>query len=276
MKQNKLILILSIALAVYCVPPGRAEELAAPPPLAPPGSVAAPVTARGQSPFDGEATSGLSLGIRLGGTASSLYSYGSGSQSKFGFMGGVNVDVPLSDVFSIQPEIDFVDGGSGSGVVPGGMVPGSMVPGSMVGYGGYGYGLAAGPTDLQYLQIPILLRATLPLTGPVHPFLMAGPSISFLISNGAANGGYGYPAIAPPYGYGMNAAYNMNPYGNYGANSIDWGFNFGAGTDINLNQNFALALDLRYYLGLGDVEAEGLSTVQNRGIQFLSGLEFRM
>jgi opacity protein-like surface antigen len=177
-----------------------------------------------------------SLGFRAGGTAAGVDTSG-GTSSKLGFMGGLNLNLPLSNIFSIQPEADFIQEGTGIDT---------------------GTTALSASIDLNYLQFPLLLKAAIPTGVAVRPYGLFGPSLGILVGKSASiTNTNGTTAVGDP-----------------AVQTLDYGLNFGAGLDIDVTRKVALVLDLRYYLGLANINSTAGATTHNRGFQFLSGLQF--
>jgi len=92
-------------------------------------------------------------------------------KSRTGMVGGVFVTFPLAGVFSIQPEMLYVQRGW---VFEIGDIPMTGADDPTI------IGMASAKSEVRtsFLEVPILAKATLPLAGPVKPSLYAGPSMS--------------------------------------------------------------------------------------------------
>jgi len=87
------------------------------------------------------------------------------ASSRAGFSGGVYAKVDVNPTFSIQPEVNFT-------------AKGADETNAVTGNGEY---------ELQYLDIPVLLKLNAPLDGVFRPSLYAGPQLGFNL-NGDFNG----------------------------------------------------------------------------------------
>jgi len=113
---------------------------------------------------------------------------------------------------------------------------------------------------LQYLQIPVLFKARLVRKGPVVPAVFAGPSLGILFRARFryydVNGG-------PPLIGDIKDLYR----------DVDLGGTFGAGANFRV-RNLKLIFDVRYYLGLTDVDRSAENSVKNAGLMITGGLGF--
>lgn len=82
------------------------------------------------------------------------------SGSKLGFAAGISLHRPLSSVFSIQPEVLFVQKG-GEDDDP---------------------DLGLAEFTLNYVDIPVHFRVDIPLDGNARPFVTAAPFVGYLVS----------------------------------------------------------------------------------------------
>jgi len=143
------------------------------------GSVSANAQAT-TGPDDRETTFGVRGGLSLYTieTEASLGAFGSASEtsgSKLGFAAGLFVEVPLTNIFSFQPELLFVQKGGSDDTDP-------FDDDDFFDDNG------DGSLTFNYIDIPLLARANIPLDGDVTPYAVAGPSIGFLLSASASNG----------------------------------------------------------------------------------------
>lgn len=130
------------------------------------------------------------------------------TDSKIGFGAGLFMEIPVSDIFSIQPEALFVQKG------------GSEDGGSDDIFEG-----ESGDATLSYIDIPVFLKANIPVDGEVRPFLMAGPMMGYLID--AQADGEDISEVLSSLNYGV---------------SLGGGISFGN-----------LIVDIRYDIGLGNI-----------------------
>ena len=92
--------------------------------------------------------------------------------NRVGFVGGVYLAVPLTDVLSFRPELLY----SQQGAKTSDAAEGEAFSATL---------------KLDYLEIPALLVADLPVSGSVRPQLYAGPSFAFKLRCGASASGGG-------------------------------------------------------------------------------------
>jgi len=129
----------------------------------------------------------VQLGVRAG---LSLYSvnselttgmFGTASSSSgytAGFAGGLFLIIPLSDRFSFQPELLFVQkGGSEADDFTGDDDFFDDADES-----------EEGSITLNYIELPLLARFNLPLDGEALPYVVAGPSLGYLLGADISNG----------------------------------------------------------------------------------------
>lgn len=114
----------------------------------------------------------------------------------------------------------------------------------------------AAELDIDYIQIPVIVKIPIPVPGPVHPNLFAGPYAGFVMGTRLVRQG------AP--GYSINQWVSSN----------DFGIVFGLGADIPLVFG-ALLLELRMTYGLENVYQEFFEYQdRNRAISISTGFSF--
>ncbi|UCC81190.1 MAG: PorT family protein [Candidatus Zixiibacteriota bacterium] len=136
--------------------------------------------------------------------------------SKTGFSGGAFVTYAFHEIIAIQPEVLYV-------------FKGTKFTNTVL-----GYGTVEGEVILDYLEIPILIKATPPMTGNFKPNIFIGPSFGIL-TNAKLK-------IDTPPGYATRSIKED-------MSSTDIGLSFGAGVEFELTQG-AITFDGRYSLGL--------------------------
>lgn len=142
------------------------------------------------------------------------------SDSRFGFAAGIFSEIPISDLFSFQPELLFVQKGGKDGGDPGGQLEGEE-----------GEGQNGGNLALNYLDLPLLARINLPVDGDFDPYITAGPSVGYLLSINVDETAEEIPIDPEEFYKSFNA-----------------GFVIGAGADIG-----SFTMDLRYDIGLTNI-----------------------
>jgi Outer membrane protein beta-barrel domain len=125
---------------------------------------------------------------------------------KYGAIGGVFGRHALTGIFAIQPEVLFAMKGAK-----------------------YEADGIKSQQEINYIEIPVLVRATMRKEGKLKPSLFAGPAIGILLSNKITNG----------------EEIDIKD----ASNGSDFGLVFGAGADYMLEKGCVL-LDARYELGL--------------------------
>ncbi|NIM19346.1 MAG: outer membrane beta-barrel protein [Candidatus Latescibacteria bacterium] len=147
-----------------------------------------------------------------------------GAESKTDFIGGVFVSIGIDRIVSLQPEILLSRKGA---------------QGTAFGY--------EGEVELNYLEIPLLFKASLPSDGAIIPHLFVGPALSFSLSARATGKSSGFFGVS-------EQTVELDDQ----VQDFDLGLVFGGG----LNFNFVSAIivvDGRYNLGLKSIDAESKS-----------------
>lgn len=156
-------------------------------------------------------------------------------ESISGFTGGIFLKYTTGDVFAIQPEILYTRKG-----------------------GYYNEGLFSYELNVDYLEIPLLLKAQIPVSETVFPFIYVGPYAAFELNN-REQGDFFF------VDYESTAAIR----------DFDAGAVFGAGMDVELN-SFYLGFDARYGIGMVNIyepDDDGdQADIKNRSLSFMLGL----
>jgi hypothetical protein len=174
-----------------------------------------------------------------------------GSMTAFSFGGFVNLQ--FTEEFSIQPELLYIRKGGKQDLEVGTTIGGSL------------------PLDfsgelkwkLDYLEIPVLLKYTVPTEGSFAPSFFAGPAIGFLATS---NLGVGIMGFSEDVDIGFLTA------------GVDFGVVVGAGFNIDLGPTKFITVDGRYSLGFADWTDEPLIDVvelKNSGVEIMAGMGFR-
>lgn len=124
---------------------------------------------------------------------------------------------------------------------------------------------ASDERTVSYLQIPVLFRVKF-IEGTVRPYAFVGPNIGLVLSSKAKFQGF---AQIPDGEYDVKNT----------TSSIDFGLEFGGGTEFKVTRQVALVGDIRYNLGLSNLEKspqqQGQSaTVKSRNFVILFGVLF--
>jgi len=120
------------------------------------------------------------------------------------------------------------------------------------------------PTEfnLNYIQVPVLLKASFPLNLPVKPFALVGASAGYLITKSVGTSedlnttqeDYYNGAVVDPYEEKLS--------------NFDFGLVFGAGVDLDMG----LSIDARFNLGLMNIDqdATGDDYTKTRSITLMA------
>jgi Outer membrane protein beta-barrel domain len=179
----------------------------------------------------------LVLGAHLGVARATIVDDDPGDTNlryRTGFAGGGICIVRLISILSAQTGIDFA-------------VKGVRVDTDFPGTSETSY--------MSYLEIPLLLRADLPVSKRVAPYVYLGPALGiFLDAHTRFDDGRFYES-------------------NRGIEPLDIGLMLGAGTAVNIGENGAVTMDVRYNLGLRNWLSNpiGDSEVFNRAIYLTVG-----
>lgn len=151
------------------------------------------------------------IGLRAGGNFAQLRgesNLGDGATGrKFGFMVGVSAEMPVSSSLSVQPELLYAQKGGTEDDVD---------------------------VNLNYLELPVLVKYALPVGGRFVPSLYAGPYA----------------------GYSLTREIEIDGGGSESADDFIKRFDYGAVFGVDLGYRFAgraATVGLRYDLGLANV-----------------------
>ncbi|MGB0177876.1 MAG: porin family protein, partial [Owenweeksia sp.] len=157
----------------------------------------------------------LSFGPKIGFTSSTLAGNDvpDGTNSVSNFTAGVFFKANAGDIVSFQPEILYAQRGATttSGNDPDGQT-----------------------LDVDYLQIPVLIKAQVPIGETIYPFVYAGPYGAFELSNN-------YQAAIFDGSIVFTDQADVNDF--------DFGAVVGLGMDFQVN-SFFLGFDARYDIGM--------------------------
>ena len=190
----------------------------------------------------------VTVGVRGGGNVSDLDVHetsGSVASDRLGgFAGGVFAQFDMGEVLAIRPEVVLSQKGARS----------------------QSEGLRF-KANMDYVEVPLLLIARLPTTGPVRPYALAGPVVSLesrcKIELEGING-----TVEDDCGsFGQ---------GRFIREGVDFGAALGGGVELARNRLLFLA-DARYTLGITDINGSpGLPTFKNRALTFSAGVGLRL
>jgi hypothetical protein len=167
---------------------------------------------------------------------------------KAGVLAGVFLAIPLTDVFSIEPQALFSQKGAD--------VDGTGAKSSL-----------DGSIRINYIEIPVLLKVRFPMSySQVTPFLFAGPSFAFRVGCTARG------EILTATG-----SEDCDKVGNgtlLDLKSTDVGLTGGGGIQFNAG-GYPLRLDARYTWGLTDINDSGdAREIKNRAFAATIGIGF--
>ncbi|MEA5032023.1 MAG: porin family protein [Sphaerochaeta sp.] len=182
--------------------------------------------------FAGAFGAGVSAGGSLSFVGTEAESEGS---PRYGFTGGVYADYAF---YSIENVVDF-----------------SVQPGvyfAMKGFNTDHPAFEETKVNLNYIEVPVLLKAGFPLGLPVDPYILVGPTVGVRLSSD-------YEAEA------AEGELNEN------IKLIDYGVTMGAGVDLDMG----LSIDARFNLGLVEIGDEaaaafgGVVDWKNRSVSLM-------
>jgi hypothetical protein len=154
-------------------------------------------------------------------------------KSRVGFCAGIFLELNLGRILTIQPEVLYTMKGANA----------TLEDGDLTG---------TGKLRFDYVEIPVLLKIRIP-TGPVHPFVFAGPAIGFDLK----------ATFEDITGSSSDVE---------GVNKVDYSAVFGGGLQLG----GAIHIDVRYTLGLQKLEVPDLGTIdlKNGVLSATLGLAF--
>jgi outer membrane protein with beta-barrel domain len=212
--------------------------------------------------------SGPIWGFRSGIAASSIQSDFdlTGSDTRLGFSGSAYVRYPLGDWISIQPEIGWTSKGS-QGEINIAYVPlsGSPAPQTV----GFGF-----DRQIDYLEIPVLLRMGLTSHSAFEPFIVLGPQVGFRTGSNLETE-FTPVDVANPGVQRASIFENVGTFDSPQYRDVDWSMIAGGGLALG-RAPFRLVLDSRYALGLAGTFAHAdASTAHNGSWITTVGVELR-
>jgi opacity protein-like surface antigen len=159
--------------------------------------------------------------------------------TRTGFMVGAVVEFEITEMFSIQPEVLYVQKGAKF----------EMNVSSMD---------VKATFKFDYIEIPVLFKATFGSSG-FRPFVFAGPNV-------------GFNMVSELEGeiMGQTATQDMSE----DTESIDFALDFGGGGEFALNESTTLFGSVRYSLGLTDIIKAEDATAKSNGIQVMVGIKW--
>lgn len=109
---------------------------------------------------------GMAYGLKAGVSLSHVNAQLFDTDNRTGFVGGVYGTFDLSPMIGVQPELLYVR-------------KGAKLFSTNVTIGGFTFGSVGSTLDVDYVEIPVLLRLSAPNPGPIDLRLLAGPVVSF-------------------------------------------------------------------------------------------------
>ena len=165
------------------------------------------------------------------------------TDNRNGFVGGLTLVTPFTPVFSTQLDLLYAMKGMKS--------------------------LSSNPANyavfkLDYLEIPVMLRADLPLASPVKPFAFTGPVIDFQVScsGDEVTGGKTISATCKEIESAFSSGAKFQ--------KLDYGWVLGGGLGFDYH-NRRISVGARYELGLRSVLTGGSS--KNRALSLMASVE---
>ncbi len=161
---------------------------------------------------------------------------------KMGFLGGIFVDLGLSENFGIQPEIIYISKGITATGVDDDVEFTSTV-------------------NLTYLEIPLLLKLKIPASPQLGFQILAGPTIGMNLTSNVVIESDGVIVEDEDIKDDIK--------------SMDMGVSFGAGVGIGMGSGM-LTLDGRYTMGLISIADDTDEEAKNNCISIMAGYAFNL
>ena len=198
------------------------------------------------------------FGLKAGLNVSSISDDGyEDSKSKAGFYGGVFMNAPLSEQFSIQPEVLYSQ--MGAKTVDNATVLGTTVKNSAT-------------LNLNYITVPVMFQ----FKATPNFYIEAGPEFGFLVSAKAK----GDRTTTTSGGSSTTTSYSSEDIKDNFS-----GFNMGAGLGLGFNITNNFGINARYVAGFTDINKKndgsdgttstGNSNNKNRNNTFQVGLAYK-
>ncbi|UQB70330.1 porin family protein [Epilithonimonas zeae] len=205
-----------------------------------------------------------SFGLKAGLNVSSISDDGyEDSKSKAGFYGGVFMNAPLSEQFSIQPEVLY-----------------SQMGAKVTGTNSYTIGGVtttdknSASLNLDYVTVPVMFQ----FHATPNFYLEAGPEFGFLV--GAKAKGDTTTTVTS----GGSSSTSTESYSSRDIKDFYSGFNMGAGLGLGFNFTQNFGINARYVAGFTDInkknnDEDGNTTLEqsgkNRNNTFQVGLSYK-
>lgn len=111
----------------------------------------------------------------------------------------------------------------------------------------------------RYIHVPVLVKVRLMQEGKFRPILFAGPAVDFLLS--AHEKWY--------FGGELDDDYDVKEF----LKTTNFSAVFGGGVEIMMSK-LMLILDVRYDMGLANINAMGTDTLKTKALMFMVGVGF--
>ncbi len=201
---------------------------------------------------------GFKGGLNLAKTSGETYIDDLGDvefESKAGIGLGAFISININQYFAIQPEILYMQKGGQKDMpllidVGGGQLVNVDVEMD---------------ANLNYLEIPILAKVKVPTGSSITPFFIVGPAVAFNIDAEAE----------------ITVSADINGYFEESAKEdikdeitdTDLGIIFGGGAEFGLGA-VNIFFDVRYNIGMLNIDDIGVNDIKNRAISFMTGISF--
>lgn len=192
----------------------------------------------------GGAVAGVSMGLKGGVSVSKVNADLFSTDNRAGFLGGLYMGIDLSPNIGLQPELLYVR-------------KGASLFNTELTWNGHVYASVGTNLDVDYVEVPVLLKLHTADAGPVNLRLLAGPVVSFKAREALSTTGL----------LGFHLPTNQ-------VKTSDIGLAGGIGAAVK-NGNMKLVAEGRYTLGLANVSSLPYGgDVKNGAIYATVGLEF--
>ena len=185
---------------------------------------------------------GITGGLKAGMNIANLHGddvIGPYYESKMGFCAGGFITFKVANIVAIQPEVLYTQ-------------KGTKQEEEFMGE------TWKATFNLNYLEIPVLLKVIMPVQGMIKPHLFVGPYFAYNLT----------AKLKMEY----NGSFDEIDFDEYVKNT-DFGAVFGGGIDFGLPAG-KIVFDARYSLGLTTIDEEGFEDVKNNVFSFMLGYAF--
>lgn len=180
--------------------------------------------------------------------------------NRMGMMVGVGLELPLLTDLTFRPELNYIE--KGIGLSERGTLP-DFEAGAAASYE------FDGSVRLSYIEIPLLVKYQV-LPGSVRPNFMAGPSVGYMVGKGGSG--------TVRAGSGVNARSQVIdiPINDQFISDWDFGFQAGAGVDLDMAPRMSMLVGLRYSRSFTNVtkNAGADEAFKSHGWLLTAGIQF--